>query len=191
MSEVEKKLSYIFGLTNDWLRFAEAKNGALFAFSSASAMAVLSLTPYSTSGLSNGGALFLYSSVLLMWSALLCLKSFLPQTNPKKVLSDRKCDKPSVEDNLYFFGHIQKYSPNGLAQAIAERYCLQADYTPQDNKSDVDLAAQAIINARIASGKYSLFVHATRRALLGILAAMMGIMLPYIIAVIRILIKLV
>ena len=40
---IEKKLNQIFVNVNEWLKFAEAKNGVLFAFNGAAVIGVLSL----------------------------------------------------------------------------------------------------------------------------------------------------
>jgi hypothetical protein len=143
---MEERLKYIFELVNDWLKFAEAKNGALLVAASGLAFA----TAKQLSRLSNNPCQHWWCSMgigLLLISVLLCLFSLLPQVNFLWPFSLRET---SHEDNLFFFGHIAGYSAqNYLAALYAAENLVSAE-----RKLELDLAAQIVTNSRLTSRKF-------------------------------------
>jgi len=92
MSELSTKLLTIFQNVNDWLRFAEAKNAALLAFSGTAMTAILTVL-ITAQGLPNSLRIgLLISTIFLNSCTLLCALSFLPKTNLERLLWIR--DKP-------------------------------------------------------------------------------------------------
>ena len=91
-------------------------------------------------------------AVALMLSLLLTVASFFPSTNLEKhLVGDR--ERPTSRDNLLYYGHLARYEPRALVEAIAEMYFEQESeaYTP--SKLAIDLAAQIVTNARITVRK--------------------------------------
>ena len=152
----ETRLLDLLKLVNDWLKFAEAKNVGIVGLASGGLsvllVAVGLLREAGFTGLSAG--LVVAGALLLAASLLVGVWSFFPAT----ALPDwmrAHLDAPDPDDNLYFFGHVAKYDPATLAVAIATRY----DRVPEPVLHEVhtDLAAQLIVNARIAMQKLRLF----------------------------------
>ena len=86
MSEFSAKLIAIFQNVNDWLKFAEAKNAALLAFSGTAMTAMLTVlvtAQYLPNALKIG---LLIAVGLLNICTLLCAVSFLPKVNLEKLL---------------------------------------------------------------------------------------------------------
>jgi hypothetical protein len=162
MDDLTAKLLVIFQNVNDWLKFAEAKNAALFAFSATGLAAPVTLLA-TVQNLPNSLKLGLIATAsLLCICALLCAWSFLPKTNLEKLIWLKA--KPSqalvanLNDNLYYFGHLQKYSSDSLLNAISQNY-LGNKFSPPYPKEAQDLASQITINSAIAFRKYKLFTY--------------------------------
>src|SRR4051794_19681545 len=109
---METYLQYILAQINDWLKFAEAKNGALVAAAIAIIIGLLQANVSPGSCPANLDFLPLckwyYVTTLPLWIAaggVVALSSFLPQTAIPYVFS-----KPiQKSDNLLFFGEIANY----------------------------------------------------------------------------------
>ncbi|MCX5980666.1 hypothetical protein [Anabaena sp. AL93] len=66
----------------------------------------------------------LLTTIILCICALACSLSFLPRTNLERVLGLRRnlnTTNPD-KDNLWFFGHLQKYKPIELLEALNKHY---------------------------------------------------------------------
>jgi hypothetical protein len=155
MEPLEAKLTAILGMVNDWLKFAEAKNLALAGFTgTGAAVALAAYAELDDPAVWQSVGFLLAVGVLL--SGLVCaLLSFLPQTNLTAWLAEPR-GRPAPDDNLYFYGHLVKYAPRHLAEAVARRY-LDRHAEDEPSASDVDLAAQIVANARITVWKLRLF----------------------------------
>lgn len=154
--------------TADWLKFAEAKNGALIVFNSA----VLAATMQQAFEHHPDNALVrLYLGslwVLLGASLIIALFSFLPKTEiPLLSVSQR----PSPSDNLIFFGAAKKYTADEYAAAVEARYGPGA---PEDANWRKDISEQIVTNARIAVWKYSCFKVALWGTIWGLLTPILG-----------------
>lgn len=162
MDPLTAKLLVIFQNVNDWLKFAEAKNAALFAFSATGLAAPVTLLA-TVQNLPNSLKVGLIATAsLLCVCALLCAWSFLPKTNLEKLIwlkaKPFQSLTPNLNDNLYYFGHLQKYSSDGLLDAISQNY-LGTKGSPPYPKEAQDLASQITINSAIAFRKYKLFTY--------------------------------
>jgi hypothetical protein len=155
------QLRLIFTNINDWLRFAENKNGALVGAD----LAILF-------GFTIKGFIENYvpgvpewalsiSLMLLVFSLLLALGSFLPIRNP--VFGTPKRSKFC---NVLFFGDLCKLEDRELLGLVAE-----AVGENKDTYSGIETtyARQIIVNARIAQRKYTWFVVALCATVLGVL----------------------
>jgi hypothetical protein len=161
MDDVSSKLIAIFQNVNDWLKFAEAKNGILLAFSGAAITATITILS-AAQNLPNSLKIgLLLTTILLSICALVCSLSFLPKTNLERVLGLRRNLNPTNpdKDNFWFFGHLQKYKPIELLDALNNHYFDSKLNTPY-KKEYQDIAAQITINAEIAFLKFRVFTYA-------------------------------
>jgi hypothetical protein len=163
MDDVSAKLTVFFQVTNDWLKFAEAKNAILIAFSGAGTTAAVTLLA-TTQKIPNSLRIGLSTTAALLCTCVLfCSLSFLPQTNVEGVLSWKKkpCRNSVIQpeyDNFYFFGHLKKYNRDILLDSL-NKYYFEGKIDVK-NKEYQHLAEQITINARIASLKLKYFTRA-------------------------------
>jgi hypothetical protein len=160
MDALSEKLLVIFHNVNEWLKFAEAKNAVLLAFSGTAVTATLTVLA-TAQGIPNSLRLgLLISTCLLEICALLCALSFVPKTNLERLLwlKNKPSGKfqPKSTDNLYYFGDLQKYEAIELLETLNRHYCNNLAVTPY-GKECCDLAVQITINSRIASLKFQMF----------------------------------
>ncbi|MFN7528941.1 MAG: hypothetical protein ACK5QA_16175 [Dolichospermum sp.] len=180
MDEVSTKLLAIFQNVNEWLKFAEAKNGVLLAFSGAAITATITLlaTAQNIPNSLNFGLLL--TTILLCICALICSLSFLPKTNLDDLLwlRDRRNKKSNsqdpIEDNFWYFGHLQKYKPDELLEVLNKpSFNSKLDIAKLADKKEYkeykDIAAQITINAEIAFLKFEVFKYAIKVLIASIL----------------------
>jgi hypothetical protein len=153
---VESRLVSLLQAVNEWLKFAEAKNGGAVGFGSG---AVAILLGY----LNQGGFSFFPGLLLTLGgfgfavSAVIGIVSFSPRTDFLRLKAMRH-GKPARSDNLYFFGHLAKYSARQLVDAIVEKYLDEGAREKHELKDlQLDIASQVTINARITMWKLRLF----------------------------------
>ena len=172
MDALIEKLLIIFQTVNDWLKFAEAKNAVLLAFSSTALAAPITLLA-TVQNLPNSLKVGLIITVcLLCICSLLCAWSLLPKTNLERFiwLRSRKFQSlaPNPNDNFYYFGHLRKYDSNSLLGALNTGY-LNGSVSQPYSKEARDLASQIIVNSTIAFRKYRLFTSSAYCLVLAIL----------------------
>jgi len=142
-------LKVIFDNINNWLKFAEAKNGAIIALNSALIFGVLKLN--STITEQNIFRDYYISIVifLLLISSIMALLSFIPRLSYPYI----KFDKPTEKDNLLYFGDILKYTPLKYYEKIQIKICEKSD------KKDFEMyyINQIIINSKITFIKFKQF----------------------------------
>jgi hypothetical protein len=163
MNECTDKLTVIFDNVNNWLKYAEAKNAVLLAFTGAGLTANLTLLATTQNLLNSLRFGLIISTSLLCFCSLLCSLSFLPKTNLEKILwlkanPSARVISQSDEDNLYYFDHLKKYTSNELLEVINNYYfdgSIQLPYT----KEHRDLASQITVNSSIASLKFQIFTY--------------------------------
>jgi len=188
MDEVSTKLLAIFQNVNEWLKFAEAKNGVLLAFSGAAITATITLlaTAQNIPNSLNFGLLL--TTIFLCICALICSFSFLPKTNLEDLLwlRDRRNKKSNsqdpIKDNFWYFGHLQKYKPDELLEVLNEPYFKgSVDITKVEYKEYKDIAAQITINAEIAFLKFEVFTYAIKVLIASILIIPCSILISLVI----------
>lgn len=143
-------LDKILSKTNDWLKFAEAKNGAIVAVVCTVMFGVnrvvVNLEELPSYLLIYLLAFFLLSSL----SLLIALSSFIPRLKKPFWL---KFEEKSSRDNPFYFGDACKYD--------AYSYLKLLGITDSNQNKIVErMADQIVINSRIASLKYGLFTSA-------------------------------
>lgn len=162
------RYEWILAQTNDWLRFAEAKNAALVVFNSAVLVATAQLVgEYPPAGLIS--RLYVGSLWVLMGVGLIvALFSFLPKTTIPLLSAG---ELPREQDNLIFFGSAKKYTAPEYITAVNKRYGIS---TTEDDQWRRDIAEQVVTNARIAVWKYSCFKVALAATIWGVLTPIAG-----------------
>lgn len=155
MLDCTKRLEYILDSVNDWLRFAEAKNGTLLALNSVFSFGMVRII-----FTSHFEGVFFYClmacATLLLLSALGCLLSFLPKLSlglPRRGASPMRIQNV----NSIYFGNIAKL---GNSDDYLQ-HLLDCKIVEDDIKNDffaLDLVKQTFINSKIATTKYGYFV---------------------------------
>ena len=174
--DVEAQLNKLLDRVVDWLRFAESKNTAGIGLSSTALSVIVSFALFSPPLPSLARVGLGVGALALMLSLLLTVASFLPSTDLEKHLVGER-QRPTPRDNLLYYGHLARYEPRALVDAIAEQYFAQAAsaYTP--SKLEVDLAAQIVTNARITVRKLALYRYSLLLFGFGVLVASAGMAL--------------
>lgn len=157
---------------NDWLRFAEAKNGVLVATSGVAiwgCLRIVMLREYSC-------YVDIYFSIAAVFFALgfvTSLLSFLPVLNYRWIIPAAPAD---CGQNLLFFGHLAAFSKTQLINSYRKA-------TGSDDASTTELdrmyAEQIIMNSRIALAKFGLFERAVTFVLWGALTPLIAVPLLF------------
>lgn len=144
---MEERLRYILATVNEWLKFAEAKNGALLVADIAVLVGIFSLQ----SEPAGHRVLVQLSIPLLIASGTSSLVSYIPQMRALSYPSKKGAQKRS---NLLFYGHIAEHDPQSYIETLyAESGGAPSNVTP----IEVGYAEQIITNSRIAVKKYRCF----------------------------------
>ena len=137
-------LDKILSKANDWLKFAEAKNGVLIAV----VCTVIFGIYKAVSDLEN---IHIFMVIYLISFFLFCLialiismLSFIPQLKPPFWLT---VEERKENDNPFFFGHARKYNKCTYLKLL----------NISDSTLNMLLADQIIINSKIAFMKYEMF----------------------------------
>lgn len=149
---VEEQLKFVLQFVDSHVRFGEAKNAAAFVAAGGLSIAAATLL-FSEQAL----PIFVVAYLMLAWSlgmaaAVISLASFLPRTQLPWL---GELAPPNTTDNLLFFGHVQKYNAESYWRAMANL----TDAT-QMSRMEFCISEQIVINARIASRKFTLFKYA-------------------------------
>lgn len=147
---VHEELKYIFTNVNEWLKFAEAKNGALLALDCA-----VIVTLFGIASNSDGNFvkyLCIPTMMLLFISVIFCLTSFHPKIAMKEIKLNKS--KKEKHPNIYFFGYLCMINAETLLSELTKKVNGK-NYSKAGG--DSDLANQIICNSKIAMNKYSAF----------------------------------
>lgn len=141
-------LDDIFSNVNSWVTFAEQKNTIIISLFSLIAFATL----FGNDLLGLTGTMKV--SIIILWllfvlALIITLISFFPRT---KIFAKGKDKKLYKTDNLFFYGHIYKYSYSELEKAYKARYGVNID-----NAINKDLINQILNNSEIALFKFNCF----------------------------------
>jgi len=170
---MEDRLKAILIMVNDWLKFAEVKNGALLTLASGLVLALVKNYPQFAPS-SKVESCYLTAIALMSITAIVCLLSFIPVLKIPWFESE---GKPGTNDNLFFFADIARYSASEYVTALL---IANGEQSRTITKLEVHLALQAIANARIAHKKYRCFRGAVWSLLIGVLfLGITGISLLY------------
>jgi hypothetical protein len=168
--EVEQQLSEQLTRVIDWLKFAEAKNTGSVGLSSTGLGVIVTFLVAGPPIPALAGVGLGIGAFSLMLSLLLTVASFLPSTDLEKhLVGDR--ERPTSRDNLLYYGHLARYEPRALVEAIAEMYFEQESESYAPSKLAIDLAAQIVTNARITVRKLAFFRYSLLLFGFGVLVA--------------------
>jgi Family of unknown function (DUF5706) len=156
---LNKDLESILRMVNEWLRYAEAKNGAALAFNTAAISVVLS---------ANGSTIlpnWYYLSVLIscVISLGFGLISFLPSLSTTRNIKRQIAIKGGNEPNLIYFGEIAGLS----LDSFRDRVCAKFKIASED-VFFAELTQQIYVNSVIAKRKFKLFSVAAFFAVFGL-----------------------
>lgn len=134
---------------NDWVKYAEAKNAANIAFSSASIFGV-SRIMLSKPDLSDYIHYYSYLIIsLLALSLVLSLISFIPKLKTPWI-NIGNCEE---NDNLLYFGHACKYS----GSKYLDKLYLGNAANSKNYEVELMYSNQIVINSKVAYTKFGLF----------------------------------
>jgi len=165
-------LKDIFDNVNNWLKFAEAKNGAIIALNATVIFGILKLGVINVNG-NNILNYYLYVAVfMLILSITIALLSFVPRLTHPYI----QFKKPLDKDNLLYFGDIAKYTP----YKYEERLNLSITINDENNSTlNVYYINQIVINSKITFIKFKQFEIAIWFTISAILTPLGGIILYY------------
>jgi len=186
MDEVSTKLLAIFQNVNEWLKFAEAKNGILLAFSGAAITATITILSTAQNIPNSLKIGLLLTTILLCICSLISSLSFLPKTNLERLLWLKTKPPKNANyikkdaDNFWYFGHLQKYNATELLEGLNKYYFENKVNLPY-KKEHEDIAAQITINAAIAFLKFQVFTYAVYVLIASILVIPCSILISLVI----------
>ncbi|MFJ6034459.1 Pycsar system effector family protein [Bacillus toyonensis] len=163
--DVEERLLQILDRVNDWLKFAEAKNLGVLAFSGATITAIMSFLGSSFKIHQEWKIGFFVGIGFLSVACLVAVWSFIPKVRWKA----GEYGPVSNEDNLFFYGDLCKYKPEILVQNIVEFYYVDQVTNPL-GRVHKDIASQIIINSQITMDKFKNFKFAAWLVLAGLVS---------------------
>lgn len=170
---MEERLKYVFGLVNDWLKFAEAKIAAIIAFNGAAVLALIAAIK------DIGNPFISYFIAHLTIPGLLVGLSIafwgIKSNYSKSFVA--KLPKPSNDDHILFFGDIAKYGDDEYLKFVYTRSEIKLpDETPL---IELDIVCQTIINSRITLRKYQYANRALKATLITLIASSIAILPTY------------
>lgn len=176
---MEERLKAIFSNVNDWLKFAEAKNGALIAFNASTVGLIFSriLTNNDLPAIFNSIWVKGYFYIYVLCAGLgfiISLLSFLAKIKITYFYTNGMTDP---KDNLLFFGDICKYKNKTRTYLDRLRSNVGAGRTESYTKIEEDYAEQIIENSCIAMRKYRHFNTALWFTIAGIVTPPLALLL--------------
>ncbi len=143
---MKQTLKYIFDRLEEQLKYAETKHS--ISITLASALTVFSAT-YLDSSKPLVNAL---SAISIIFSLVSVLYSFIA-LSAKHIRFGRT--HKSQQENLLYFKHIARFSPEDYLKEIAKNYPLFKGY--KTDQFDLDLSKQVVATAKTISAKFLLF----------------------------------
>lgn len=158
----------------DWLKFAEAKNGALVGVGCATIFGVLRL--YSSFSIESGlVTLYVVSFTIFVGAAIvISLTSFIPRVTPPFWI---KMPNKEVGDNPLFFGHACKYSKRTYLE-LFNRHSELASH--KECQLELAFCEQIVNNSKISFIKYRVFSSAVFLFLAGVLTPLGALVLYWV-----------
>jgi hypothetical protein len=158
----------------DWLKFAEAKNGALVAVGCATIFGVLRL--YLSFSIESGLVTSYVATLTIFVAAaiVISLTSFIPRVAPPFWI---KMPNKEEGDNPLFFGHACKYSKRTYLELFNRYIELDAH---KECQLELAFCDQIVNNSRISFIKYQVFSSAVFLFLAGVLTPLGALVLYWV-----------
>lgn len=169
----QEDLRFICNTLDANLRFAEGKHTSFIAFNGAAIFGGLGILRNLNPETNN----ILYVVLLLTLLTLICaiissIYSFFPV-----IIKRMDCDAAANCGNALFFEHIKYHSVESYKQLLCEKYHFKPDAVlPLDEC----IISQIIVNARIASRKFSLFKLVATFDLIAVILGLGGFVLTLV-----------
>lgn len=144
-NNVIDELHRILQINIEWLKFAEAKNGALLVASAGWIFGIISYI----NQLNCCDILFVIPIVLAFISLTICTISFIPKLKIQN-------NVVGGVSNIIFFNSIANTNDEGFLKSFHELLKLKSDF----DEYELHIANQIVANAKIAKYKYQLFKYA-------------------------------
>jgi hypothetical protein len=158
----------------DWLKFAEAKNGALVVVGCATIFGVFRI--YSSFSIESGLVTLYAASFTIFVAAaiVISLTSFIPRIDPPFWI---KMPNKEEGDNPLFFGHACKYSKRTYFE-LFNRY---SELDPsKECQLELAFCDQIVNNSKISFIKYRVFSSAVFLFLAGVLTPLGALILYWV-----------
>ena len=147
---MEERLERVLNRVIDWLKYEEAKNGALIALNGV-AMSVI--VPWLSNGPQAASPWLKASVVTLLVSIMIALISFYPVLNGDKLQRNATRRKATMsKPNLLFFADIAGGDPKAYIEKLHD-----AAANGGGTQLELDYAREIVENAEIAVFKLRLF----------------------------------
>lgn len=147
---IYNELKYILNNVNNWLKFAEAKNGALLVID---ITLLIGLYGIVSSDKANGYIfLVIPAMILILISAICCIIPHFPILTPAD--SKREKNECTTYKNCHYFGHLAQLHEEDLIPLLCKKLNI-VGYSPTE--ADMDLCNQIITNSTITMRKYNYF----------------------------------
>lgn len=152
--------------TNDWLKFAEAKNAMLIG-------ANIAIIGVLNTSINLNSVFVIIASLVNIISSLVALYSFMPKIGKepnrrRKTGNKVPAEKHSNTDILIFWGDQSKYTAEAYLKMCYQKYCKQDIKDSELDALEMEYAREIIYNANITKSKYSLFDRALWIDIIGI-----------------------
>ncbi len=146
-ANMEDKLKDIFENVNNWLKFAEAKNALIIVLNGTLIFRISGFYSH----IQNNVIYFLYfmSILMLLISIVIAIISFIPRLKTPYI----KMQNPLPNDNLLYFGHIAKYTPDQYYLKISKILSKDDKY----KEFNMHYSNQIVVNSRITFIKFKQF----------------------------------
>ena len=141
-------LKSILERSDNWLKFAEAKNTILIVFNSTLLFSILKMVSSLSVNILYKYYIFFVISLLFI-SIILLILSFIPRLQPPWL----KITKKSDQDNLLYFGDISKYSPKEYINNVSDKFNLKSE----NYNLEKEYGNQIVVNSQIAFMKFKQF----------------------------------
>jgi len=167
MNKLIDELEKAYNHTNQWLKFAESKNGALIALDSAMLIGVLTLyTKFSSFKVLS--YYFFWMISFLIISMVISSLSFIPVLS-KKDQDEDLSEKIDQKKNILFFSEIQNLTTDEYLNHLIKKTKIKDFEITEYAK---DYAEQIINNSKITVKKYKSFKWALYFFISGVLPFM-------------------
>jgi hypothetical protein len=139
-------ISNIFENVNNWLKFAEVKNGTIIALNSALIFGLFqTLQKIEIDNIAL--TIYIYSALASLFvSIIIAILSFVPKLSHQYI----SFDKPKNSDNLLYFGDIAKYTEEQYIYKLSSKI-------NEITNLDKEYINQIVVNSKITYIKYKQF----------------------------------